>query len=195
MRVRLQDIPGLTRILLLPSFSIFCTIRRHIAIEPNVAVEVPRPSRICSISHRDFAPNEPFFSVLADERGLFVRRDIAVEHWSGPPEACFGWWKSTAKHIADNTPQRQVAGETLQSLFERLTSQPGEADMLYILTLLMLRRKMLRYEKETVDGQGNRWIEVYSLHTNLTYQVPTAMPNHDRLEVIQQQLAGCLPSP
>jgi hypothetical protein len=141
------------------------------------------------VSQRDFSPNEPFFSVLSDESGLFVRKDISVEHWMGPPEEFFGWWKSTAKHISDHSSQRQVSGETLQSLFERLASQPGEADLLYILTLLMLRRKLLRYEKESVDEQGQRLLEVYSLHTNLTYQVPTAMPNHERLEVIQQQIA------
>ena len=152
-------------------------------------MEVPRPARTCSVSRRDFSPNELFFSVLTGNNSLLIRKDIAAEHWSGPPEEFFGWWKTTAKHVTDNTLQRQVSGETLQSLFDRLTSQPGESDILYILTLLMLRRKLLRYENETVDEQGNRSIEVYSLHTNLTYQVPTAMPNHERLEAIQQQLA------
>jgi len=152
-------------------------------------VEIPRPSRTCFVSHRDFRPNEPFFSILSDENGLFVRKDIAAEHWQGPPENFFGWWKSTVKHVADTVSQ-QVSGETLQGLFERLTAQTGEADTLYILTLLLLRRKLLRYEKEITDEQGNRLLEVYSLHTDRTYQVPVAMPGHERLESIQQQLAA-----
>jgi hypothetical protein len=78
----------------------------------------------------------------------------------------------------------------LQSLFERLTALPGEADTLYILTLLLLRRKLLRYEKETADEQGNKLLEVYALHTNMTYQVPVAVPSHERLEEIQQQFAA-----
>jgi hypothetical protein len=119
----------------------------------------------------------------------FIRKDIAAEHWSEPPKEFFGWWKSTVKHVTDNASQ-QVTGETLQSLFERLTAQSGEADTLYILTLLLLRRKLLRYEKEIADEQGNRLLEVYSPQTNMTYQVPVAMPNHERLEAIQQQLAG-----
>jgi len=153
-------------------------------------VEIPRPARTCSVSQRDFTLNEPFFSVLTGDHSLFVRKDIAAEHWGGPPEEFFGWWKSTAKHISSTIPSQQVSGETLQSLFERLTSQPGDADMVYILTLLMLRRKLLRYEKESVDEQGNKWIEVYSLHLHQTYHVLTAMPDHERLEVIQQQLAA-----
>ena len=152
-------------------------------------MEVPRPSRTCSVSHRDFRPNEPFISVLTGENGLFVRTDIAAEHWSGPPDECVGWWKSSVKHAANNSSERGT-GETMQSLFDRLTTQPGEADTLYILTLLLLRRKLLRYEKETTDAQGNRLLEVYALHTDMSYQVPVAMPDHDRLEVIQQQLAG-----
>ena len=151
-------------------------------------MEVPRPSRSCSISRREFRLNEPFFSVLHSEDGLFIRKDIAVEHWTGPPENTFGWWKSTVKHVGDGISQ-QVSGETLQGLFDRLLSSPSEPDTLYILTLLLLRRKILRYEKEIQDEQGNRLLEVYSLQSNLTHQIPVAMPSQERLEEIQQQLS------
>jgi len=151
-------------------------------------VEIPRPSRTCSVSSRDFQPHETFFSVLTGEQNQFVRKDIAAEHWTGPPNEFVGWWKSTVKHVAEQASQH-VSSETLQDLFERLTAQPGEADTLYILTLLLLRRKLLRYERETADEQGNRLLEVYALHTNMMYQVPIAMPDHERLEEIQQQLA------
>ena len=120
---------------------------------------------------------------------MFVRKDITPEHWSGPPEGFFGWWKSTVKHVADNSSQ-QVSSETLQSLFERLSVQPSEADTLYILTLLLLRRKLLRYEKESADEQGNKLLEVYAVHTDMTYQIPVEMPGQERLEAIQQQLSA-----
>jgi len=155
-------------------------------------VEVPRPSRTCSISRRDFLPNEPFFSVLTGENGLFVRKDFASECWTGPPEKFVGWWKSTVKHVVDHATQ-QVSGETLQSrfesLYEQLTATPfGEADTLYILTLLLLRRKLLRHEKEITDEQGNRLLEVSALCTGITYHIPVAMPSQKRLEAIQQEL-------
>ena len=130
--------------------------------------------------------------MLLDENGSFVRQDIAAEHWSGPPKEFFGWWKSTVKHVVD-TPEQRVPGETLLSLFERLATLPepdhvyGE-DTLYILTLLLLRRKLLRYEKEMTNEQEKKLLEVYSLQTNMTYQVPVAMPSRERLEAIQQQL-------
>jgi hypothetical protein len=151
-------------------------------------VEIPRPSRTCSVSGRDFQPNESCFSVLTGDNDQFDRQDIAAEHWTGPPKEFFGWWKSRVTHVNDHAPQ-QVSGETLQDLFERLIAQPGEADTLYILTLLLLRRKLLRYERETADEQGHRLLEVYALHSNMTYQVPIAMPGHERLEEIQQQIA------
>ena len=151
-------------------------------------MEIPRPSRSCFLSHRDFLPNEVFFSVLTGEDGQFFRKDIAAEHWKGQPVECLAWWKSTVKHVTENTSQ-QVSGETLQGLFERLTAQPEEPDTLYILTLLLLRRKLLRYEKEITGTQGNRLLEVYALHTNTVYQIPVEMPGHERLEMIQQRLA------
>ena len=67
--------------------------------------------------------------------------------------------------------------------------QPSETDTLYILTLLLLRRKQLRYEKEFTNEEGNRLLEVYALPTNTTYQILVKMPGHERLEAIQQQLA------
>lgn len=149
-------------------------------------MEVPRPSRTCSVSQRDFHPNEPFFSVLTDNDGFFIRNDIAAEHWTEPPKHYVGWWKTTAKHIAERPTQRQCSGETLQDLFEHIHSQQGDADTLYVLTLLMIRRRMLRLENETADEHGNRQLEVYSLNTNLTYQIPVAIPNQERLEAIQQ---------
>ena len=151
-------------------------------------MEIPRPSRCCAVSHREFLPNEVFFSILTGEDGQFVRQDVAAEHWKGEPVECFGWWKSTVKHITENT-SHQVSGETLQGLFERLTAQSEEPDTLYILTLLLLRRKLLRYEKEITDVQGNRLIEVYAVQTGTTYHIPVEMPDHERLESIQQQLA------
>lgn len=152
-------------------------------------MEIPHPSRTCSVSRREFHPNESFFSVLTEEHEFYVRTDIAVEHWTGPPQECFGWWKSTVKHVAESTTQ-QVSNEILQSLFEKLFELPGEADTLYILTLLLLRRKLLRYEKEITDEQGNRVLEIYALHTDTTYQISVAMPSHERLEAIQQQLTA-----
>jgi len=137
--------------------------------------------------------------VLTGENSLFVREDIAAEHWIGPPEEFVGWWRSTVKHIADNAPQ-PVSGETLQSLFEQLVErltveqctavQSVETDTLYMLTLLLLRRKLLRYEKEITDEQGSRLLEVSGIHTGITYHIPVAMPSQERLEAIQQQLAA-----
>lgn len=151
-------------------------------------MEIPQPSRTCSISRRDFRPNESFFSVLMEKNGSFIRKDISVEHWSEPTEKFFGWWQSTAKHVADQTSQH-VSGETLLNLFERFVAMPCEADTLYILTLLLLRRKLLRYEQEITDEQGNRLLEVHAFHTEMTYRILVAMPGRERLEVIQEQLA------
>ncbi|MDR0520926.1 MAG: hypothetical protein LBH00_03625 [Planctomycetaceae bacterium] len=153
-------------------------------------MDIPRPSRCCSVSHREFLPGETFFSVLTEDGGQFFRQDIAAEHWRQPSQPVFGWWKTAAKQAAADLPSKQTSNELLFRHFEQLVRQQNEADaeMLYVLTLLLLRRKWLRYEKETDGGGGNKQIEVYSPQTNLSYQIPAAMPNHDRLEFIQQQL-------
>ena len=170
-------------------------MRHFLYDSPNVhyqpcttCVEVPRPSRTCSVSRRELRPNELFYSVVSGDCERYIRKDIAADHWTAPPKDCVGWWKSTVKHIRESDVPEDA--ETPQSLFARLLTQPGEPDTLYIVTLLLLRRKQLRYERELTDEQGNRLLEVYSPETNTLYQIPIALPDQDRLEEIQCQLSA-----
>ncbi|MDR0705372.1 MAG: hypothetical protein LBF88_10345, partial [Planctomycetaceae bacterium] len=81
-------------------------------------MEIPRPSRICSVTNRELQPGETFFSVLIEEKDNVKRLDISVDNWTGPPSEFLGWWKT---RVADNKDKKiQIApNEVLLNLFEQ----------------------------------------------------------------------------
>ncbi len=59
------------------------------------------------------------------------------------------------------------------------------------LTLLMIRRRLLRYEKEE-ERDGQKFLVVYAVKENATYEIPTAMPDRERLAEVQEELSRLL---
>ncbi|MDR0608760.1 MAG: hypothetical protein LBG58_01480 [Planctomycetaceae bacterium] len=154
-------------------------------------MEIPRPSRICSVTHRELQPGEVFFSVLIEEKNGVKRLDIAVENWTGPPSEFLGWWKT---RVPDNNDKKiQIApNDVLLNLFEQLSLQPENADMRYVLALLLIRRRQFRYEREEENENGQKKLIVYAIKENTTYEIPVAMPDRKRLEEVQKQLSSLI---
>ncbi|MDR0392404.1 MAG: hypothetical protein LBH59_10890 [Planctomycetaceae bacterium] len=154
-------------------------------------MEVPRASRNCYLSGRELLSGELFFSVLVEEDEVFLRRDFARENWQGPPENFVGWWKSTVQ----NTNEKKIKlapNDVLLNLFDQIRTNSGQADLLYILSLLLIRRRLYRYVREEEDENGQKIMFVYAIKENNSFEIPVAMPNIQRLEEIQNQLAELL---
>jgi hypothetical protein len=154
-------------------------------------MEVPKAARNCCLTGRELLSGELFFSVLIEENEVFVRRDFASESWKGPPENFIGWWKSTVQ----NTNEKKIKlapNEVLLNLFEQIRTNSGQMDLLYVLSLLLIRRRLFRYDREEQDEYGQKKMFVYAIKENKSFEIPIAMPNLQRLEEIQNQLAELL---
>ncbi|MDR1963273.1 MAG: hypothetical protein LBQ50_05800 [Planctomycetaceae bacterium] len=151
-------------------------------------MEIPRPSRICSATNRELQPGEVFFSVLIEEKDEVKRLDYAAENWKGPPPEFLGWWKTTVPDSNDKKV-RIAPNDILLNLFEQLSLQPENADMRYVLALLLIRRRLFRYEREEENEKGQKMLIVYAIKENATYEIPVALPDRKRLEEVQQQLS------
>jgi hypothetical protein len=151
-------------------------------------LEIPRSSRICSATHRELQPGEVFFSVLLEEKDGVKRLDFAAESWLGPPSEFLGWWKTRVPDSNDKKI-RIAPNDILLNLFEQLSSQPENADMRYVLALLLIRRRQFRYEREEEDEKGQKKLVVYAIKENVTYEIPVAMPDEQRLEEVRKQLS------
>ena len=147
-------------------------------------MDVPKPSKTCAATRRELKPGEAFFSVLFEEAGAVRRLDYAAENWTGPPPNAAGWWISTVP-VVNEKKIKLAPNEILLELFEQLANQP---DVRYVLALLLIRRRLFRYEREEEAETGEKMLIVYSLKQNVIYEIPVAMPNAARLKEVQDYL-------
>jgi hypothetical protein len=153
--------------------------------------EVQRCTRHCATSGRELQPGEVFYSTLVAEGAAVVRHDYSTEVWQGPPAGVLGWWKS---HMPLKTAKKLhwAPNDVMLDLLEGLEEQPDKKDMRYVLSLLLVRRRVLRVE-ETERGEGDVEVTVlYCARRETAYRVETTMPSDERIAEIQQELAHLL---
>jgi hypothetical protein len=153
--------------------------------------EVQRSARRCTTSGREFAPGETYFSVLVAEGAELKRYDYSVEAWTGPSAEAVGWWKS---QVPDQTAARKhwAPNDVMLHFWDELAEQPDKQDMRYVLTLLLIRRRVFRLEEETRDPQNREILAVYCPRREQTYQVVAVTPEPTRIDQIQEELAALL---
>lgn len=131
--------------------------------------EIPRTSGVCASTGRTLEPGEAYFAALIDvppaEREAgdagFRRIDVSVEAWEGGyrPEHLFSFWKSVVPQ--PNAKKKLFVDDAvLLNLLRRLadTTDPQRLAFRYVLALILMRKKLLRYDGSTtrtasVDGQ------------------------------------------
>lgn len=156
--------------------------------------EVQRCTRRCAASDREIAPGETCYSVLEVHGVEVVRRDYAPDAWVGAPAAALGWWKTTVPKPNANKV-KLAPNDVLLALFDELADQPERQDLRYVLTLLLVRRRVLRIEVmplESTSVQASQRLLVYCPRREATYDVPVNMPTPTRIDEIQQQLSELL---
>ncbi len=152
---------------------------------------VQRCTRRCAKTQRLLQPGETFCSALVVEGPDVVRYDYAWDAWDGPPEGALGWWKSEMP--SGHTVARKLApSEVLLQLFDQLQEDPRRADIYYVLTLLLTRRRILRLEQSQQSEQGGEELVVYCPRREATYRVPVVDVTEARIEQIQGELADLL---
>src|SRR3978361_1723977 len=117
--------------------------------------EVQRCTRRCAATDRALEPGDLCYSVLEVQGADVVRKDFAAESWSGAPEGAVGWGKGrvpepTAKKI------KLAPNDVLLELFDQLAERPDQADLRYVLTLLLIRRRVLRVDLRGDDNDGGQ---------------------------------------
>jgi hypothetical protein len=153
--------------------------------------EVQRSTRRCTVTGREFVPGETYYSVLMAEGAELKRYDYAAEAWPGPPPEAVGWWRS---QIPDHTAARKhwAPNDVMLHFWDELADQADKQDMRYVLTLLLIRRRVFRLEEETRDSQNQELLVVYCPRREATYQVPAVAPEPLRVDQIQEELAALL---
>ena len=153
--------------------------------------DIQKCTRRCAETDREFKPGDVYYSVLIAEEASIVRRDYAEEAWHGPPEDVVGWWKSKVPDPRTTT-MRWAPNDVMLHFFTELEGKENSQDTRYILTLLMIRRRVVRLEETETDDQGRQHLVVYCPRNETEYRVPVTPPSEPRVAEIQKELANLL---
>ncbi len=93
---------------------------------------------------------------------------------------------------SDHKQPKLAPSEILLKLFTELENSLDQRDLRYVLSLLMIRRRILRLEDTIPDEHGGELMMLYCARDESTHHVPIVMPDAARAEQIQEQLAKLL---
>lgn len=163
--------------------------------------EVQRSSRRCAATDLPLEPGDVCYSALEFRGAEVIRRDFSSAAWTDPPAEAFAWWRTRIPEpVAKKV--KLAPNEVLLELFDQLADDPLHQDMRYVLTLLLVRRRVFRLEtaaelakdqsRQALLQPSNEEICVYCPNRDASYAVPTAMPDPARVDEIQQRLSDLL---
>ncbi len=153
--------------------------------------DLKRCTRRCAATEREFTPGETFYSTLVSEGAELIRQDYCAEAWGGPPKGVVGWWKSRMPD-AKSKKAKLAPNDVILQLFEQLAERPEKLDMRYVLSLLLVRRRVVRLEEDETDEQGHEVMVVYCPRRDTTYKVQVVTPDEQRSRAIQEELSKLL---
>ncbi len=121
--------------------------------------EISKTAGTCSACGRTFAEGESFYSVVYETPEGFERRDIAEDCWQGPPEDAFCHFKTRLPKKEAKKRKRFVDDNVLIEFFRRLdkTEDAQKLRFRFVLSLILLRKRILKYEGTHRDDAGEFW--------------------------------------
>ncbi|MFY8200366.1 MAG: hypothetical protein ACOVLE_06840 [Pirellula staleyi] len=152
---------------------------------------IQRSARRCQKENRPFEPDERYYSVVLQKGSELVRLDLGKQHWNGPPEGTVGWWASQmpAKPTGKLTP---APTQVLLDALERLCEQPEECELAYLLSLLLVRRRILTEQEDIAPTVEDTHLHLSHGQHGRRFTVQICYPNSESAEQLQQKLIELL---
>lgn len=154
--------------------------------------DVSRTEGTCYATGRAFTEDEYFFSVILETDKGFERRDYALDAWEGPPEDAVCHFKTRMPR--KEAPKRMFVDDSvLMTFFNRLegTTEPAKQRFRFVLALILLRKRVLRYENSHREGDGELWI-MRQIGDRKKHQVYNPGLSEDEIGEVTSQLGDVL---
>lgn len=147
-------------------------------------------SKNCAGSGLPLTGGSDCWSVVVEEDGKLVRHDYSDQAWEGPPENSVGFWKSEVPASIGNEKPK-LDPDSLFDYFVQLSDSPNtaEQDFLYVLSLLLLRKKRLILE-ETITVDDQPAMKLIGHGGEGPFEVVERSLTDDQIADLQQQLFG-----
>jgi hypothetical protein len=154
--------------------------------------EVQSPTGRCSVTGRALAENDEFYAVLFPEGEGFRREDYSLAAWQGPPEGSFCFFKSRVP-VREKKKRLLVDNDILFNFFTRLASEtePARIQFRFVLALILMRKRLLRYEGMAVEEGVEVWRMVQP-GQQTEHKVINPRLTDDQIEGVSRQLSAIL---
>ena len=153
--------------------------------------EVQRFTRVCAETAAELKPGETFYSYLIRDGSQTARKDVSATAWTGPPDDCLGWWKS---EVPDPKSKKVhwAPHDVMLHYFAETEGKPDQLDVRYILSLLMIRRRIFRLEETETSDEGQETLVLYCSRNETEYHVPVVDIDSERAVQVQGLISQLL---
>jgi hypothetical protein len=150
--------------------------------------EIQPNTRQCALSGRALQPGERFYTALLEEGDHFIRKDFSLEAWQGPPAGAFSFWTGLVPP-PDGNQKPRFDDDLLEECFYRLDGQtdPSRVNFRYVVALLLIRRKRLKFEK-TITANGEEKVCVRCSRSGERYEVTNPRLSEDEMAQVQEEV-------
>jgi hypothetical protein len=102
-----------------------------------------------------------------------------------------GWW---CARIATGDPSKPkpAPADVLLNFLDKLATHPEEAELRYLLALMLLRRRIVRKEEQRRDDAGREILTLFCPRRDELNEVVVAHPSDERAEQLQAKLIALL---
>ena len=151
--------------------------------------EIQGPTRRCAATGRELNPGDRFYGALVDADGKFVRTDFAADAWQGPPPGAIAFW--AGRIPASDRPRKPIFNdELLVDCFSHLAGSPNptRVNFRYVVALLLMRRKRLKFEDARRNPDGSQVLIVRDAKTGARHEVPDPRLNEAEITAVQDEV-------
>jgi len=154
--------------------------------------EVQPAAGRCALTGRKLQEGEEFYSALFEEGETFRRVDYSPESWKGPPEGSYCHFKSRIP-VKEKRKKLLVDNDILASFFLRLgdDAEPARVQFRFVLALILMRKRLLRYEGSKVEAGVEVWRMVL-LTDRSEHRVVNPRLTDEQIEGVSSQLSAIL---
>jgi len=150
----------------------------------------------CQLCQRKFHDKEECISALFPDAPGFIRSDFCQDCWeqrNPDRETPFSYWKTTFL-LPPEAPPEPLRKETAESLLRRLIEEdhPEQIPVIYILALMLERKKLLVEKDVTVDAEDTVRRIYEHRKSGEVFVITDPRLQLESLEHVQRQVAEML---
>ena len=154
--------------------------------------QVESATGTCAVTGRKLEEGEEFYTVLLEDGESFRRLDYSLEAWTAPPEGSFCHFK-TRVPVKEKAKKLLVDNDLLVNFFLRLEdeTEPVRVQFRFVLGLILMRKRLLRYESTKGEDEGEIW-QMLLTKDQSTHRVVNPHLTDDQIEGVSQELSAIL---